>query len=49
MVENSTIFRTATFSYNMAYYLVFLAHIPLLKTEKQNALFAPSTILSALF
>jgi hypothetical protein len=49
MVENSTIFRTATFSYNMAYYLVFLAHIPLLKTEKQNALFAPSMILSALF
>jgi hypothetical protein len=49
MVENSTIFRTATFSYNMAYYLVFLAHIPLLKTENLNALFAPSMILSALF
>jgi hypothetical protein len=49
MVENSTIFRTRTFSYNMAYYLIFLAHIPLLKTEKQNALFGPSMILSALF
>jgi hypothetical protein len=49
MIENLTTFRTATSSYNMAYYLIFLAHIPLLKMEKQNALFALSMILSALF
>jgi hypothetical protein len=49
MVENLTTFKTATSSYNMAYSLDFLAHIPPLKMEKQNALFAPSTILSALF
>jgi hypothetical protein len=49
MVENSIIFKTETSFYNMAYSLVSLAHIPPLKTEKQNAPFAPSMILYVLF